>query len=152
MNRLPVHVAASLLSILLVSPGHAAESAAAPVPAPAPSSALSEIEPRLPAHRLSPMMAEIFAVIDAQRAKVAALRAERGKGPGGLRSLELERALSVAKHETELRLLRIQADYARREGRLEAAGQLEAAITAMSAPAVSSGPVARPAVSPESGR
>jgi hypothetical protein len=155
MNRPSVHVVAGLLSIALAGHAPAAELApsAAASPAPvAPESAPEAVAPRLPVQRMSPMVADLHAAIDEQREKIAKLRAELALARGGARALELQRALSAAKRETELRLLRIQADYARREGRLEAAGNLEAAITAMTAPPASREPASRPTPSRESDR
>lgn len=155
MPRPSVQIVAGALVFVLAGSARAAEltPSAAAVPAPAaPESAPAAASPRLPAHLLSPMVAEMYAAIDEQRAKVATLRAELAQARGTERALELQRALSAAKRGTEVRLLRIQADHARREGRLEVAGNLEAAINAMTTPLAAREPAARPAPSRETDR
>jgi hypothetical protein len=121
-----------------------------PIHAEESSSAGSHLAPAAPAtaapaaagvaRRPTPMVADILAAIDEQRGVLRALKARLSKTQDRREVIEIHRAISTAKLETEVRLLRIQAGYARREGRLEAATHLEAAITAMSA-----APVAREA-------
>jgi len=48
--------------------------------------------------------------------------------------LQLQREIERVKEETELQILRVQADFARREGRLEQAAEIEAALAEMTAP------------------
>lgn len=155
MPRPSVQILAGALVLVLAGSARAAEltpsAAASPEPAAAPA-APAALAPRMPSHLLSPMVAEMYAAIDEQRAKVAALRAELAQARGSERALGLQRELSAAKRETELRLLRIQAGHARREGRLEVAGNLEAAISAMTSPPAGREPVARPAPSRETDR
>lgn len=154
MNRPSVPIALLLFALPTTAAVFAAELAPAPgAAAPvAPPAVRESNAPRLPAGLMSPMVADLYTALDEQRAKMAKLRGDLARARGSSRELELQRALSAAKRETELRLLRIQADHARREGRLDVAGNLEAAITAMTAPAVPREPALRPAPSRDSDR
>ena len=138
-----------ILATLAVAPAALAADTPAPEAAtlarPAEPPAAPEVAPRLPAHWLSPMVAEMFAALDEQRAKIGRVRAELAQARDGARAFELQRAISAAKQETEVRLLRIQADHARRDGRLEVAAKLDAALTAMTTPAPAREPEVRPA-------
>jgi hypothetical protein len=148
-------IAVLVLSIVLAGHARAAEapaSVAAPLPPATNEHAPGAVAPRLPVHLMSPMVAEIFAALDEQRDKIARLRVELTLERDGARAFQLQRALSAAKQETEVRLLRIQASHARREGRLEVAGNLEAAIAAMTVPPASREPMARPAPSRDGDR
>ena len=78
----------------------------------------------------TPMLAAINAVLQEERALVAELATRLTTAPDDEAALKLHRAIEQAKADAELRILGIQADHARREGRLEAATELEAAIAA----------------------
>jgi hypothetical protein len=78
----------------------------------------------------TPMLAAINAVLLEERALVAELATRLTTAPDDEAALTLHRAIEQAKADAELRILGIQADHARREGRLEAAVELEAAIAA----------------------
>lgn len=155
MNR-PSAVLVPLLGLLaIVPPAAGAESSATHVTPAAPTGAAPaapELAPRLPAHLMSPMVAEMFTALDEQRAKIARLRAELSQARDGARAFELQRALSAAKQETEVRLLRIQADHARRDGRLEVAANLEAAVLAMTSRVPARENATRPAPTREDAR
>ena len=144
----PPNARLAALVLLCLVPALALGEAAAPVreaAGSAPSAAAAPSAPQRQALRMSPMAAEMFGAIDEQRDRVRALRTELSRTRDGARSLELQRAIAMLRHETELRLLRIQAAYARREGRLETAAGLEAAIAALTAPPESREPMPRPA-------
>ncbi len=156
MKRPVPPTALLLLCLSLVSPGLASaqSSVAAETPAPAapattPLAPLAADAPTMeslvPADRMSPMVTELFAAMDGQRTRVRALRAELAGTRDSRRALELQRSIALAKRDLELQLLRIQAGHARREGRLQVAAGLEAAITALTAPAETREPSPRPA-------
>ncbi len=120
------------------------------LPAPsAPALAPLAPEPVVPREQLSPVVAEMLTALEEQRAILRGLRADLAAARtarDSRRVLELENAMALAKQQTELRLLRIQADHARRAGRAEVAAGLDAAITAMSR--AFEPPVSRPRPTP----
>jgi hypothetical protein len=133
----------------------AQEDVAARPSSPAPSApALAPLaplapEPVVPREQLSPVVAEMLTALEEQRAILRGLRADLAAARtarDSRRALELENAMALAKQQTELRLLRIQADHARRAGRAEVAAGLDAAITAMSR--AFEPPVSRPRPTP----
>lgn len=130
----------------------AQEDAAARPSSPAPSApALAPLapEPVVPREQLSPVVAEMLTALEEQRAILRGLRADLAAARtarDSRRALELENAMALAKQQTELRLLRIQAGHARRAGRAEVAAGLDAAITAMSR--AFEPPVSRPRPTP----
>ena len=79
----------------------------------------------------TPMMVAIDAALEVGRAQVAELAAQLATAPDDTTALALHRAIEQAKSDAKLRVFGIQAEFARREGRLEDAQQLEAAIAAM---------------------
>ena len=107
-------------------------------PATAPSPEDGEIAtsiaetPSAPAVRVrrsSPIALEMQKVIDEERQALVELRARfaAARGPG---AIEIQREIERLKAGTEISLLRIQASWARRQGRLEIAREIEAAIEA----------------------
>lgn len=100
----------------------------------APAEALpAGAAPRSPAS-LSPCMQAIQAMLDGEAARLAELETGQKAAVGEGALLELQREIERVKEETELQILRVQADFARREGRLEQADQIEAALAEMTAP------------------
>jgi len=83
----------------------------------------------------SPLQAAIETALQEERAQVAALAAQLESAPDDAAALALHRAIEQAKRDGQLRVLGVQAEFARREGRLEDAQSLEAAIAAMGRPA-----------------
>lgn len=79
----------------------------------------------------TPMMAAIDAALMDEHARVAELAARLATAPDDTTALALHRAIEQAKTDAKLRVFAIQAEFARREGRLEDAQQMEAAIAAM---------------------
>ncbi len=93
----------------------------------------------------SPLQAAIETALQEERAQVAALAAQLESAPDDAAALALHRAIEQAKRDGQLRVLGVQAEFARREGRLEDAQSLEAAIAAMGRPAAPAPLQPRPA-------
>lgn len=110
------------------------EAAEAPGPAPAPA-----VKPPR-----SAMMVEIEALFEAARIRVEELRAQAAAAPDAMAFLELQRQIERLHRDTELAILQVQADHARRAGHEEAARRIEAAIALAQEPP----PVARRAARP----
>jgi len=91
---------------------------------------------------LSPMDTELMGVLDQEKAALAQLRLRFRATRDHREALAIQREIERLKVGTEVALLRIQADYARRQGRLATAQELEAAIHDILNPPV------RPAVKP----
>lgn len=114
--------------------------------APAPATVT-----RRPARKLTPMMAEILAYLEA-RDHAIALRQQQLAAPGAARP-DAAAALAAAaemqrmKQETELEVLAIQARWARREGRTADAQRIEETIEEILRPKVPVNPEVRPAPS-----
>jgi hypothetical protein len=92
----------------------------------------------------SAMMREVRDAVDAEKATLAALRSKLD-GTDHETALATQREIERAKQETELRILRIQAEHARRAGRTEQATQIEQAIQDTTRPPVNPAPSPRPA-------
>jgi len=99
----------------------------------------------IPREQLSPVVAEIFAALDEERARIRQLKDELTATNDPARAFELQRAIVAAKQEAELRMLRIQADHARRENRVDVAAELDGAIQALTTPANGRAPAPRAA-------
>ena len=144
--RLTLIVCVALLSPAAVAPAQTAEAAAEAAARSGPTtSAVPLAEPRLERRLLSPMVAEMFDAMDEQRVQVRALKAELARTHEPALVFELQRRIALAKQAIELRLLRIQATHARREGRVEVARSLDAAILALTTPPEPREPAERPA-------
>jgi hypothetical protein len=124
MSRAKLAFAAAILLLTAIAciPALAVDAdpvAAAPAPvAPAP------VPP-------TPLMAAIDVVLQAEQAQVAGLAAQLAAAPDDAAALALQRAIEQAKSDAKVRVFGIQAEFARREGRLEDAQRIEAAIAAM---------------------
>lgn len=122
-----------------------------PGPRPAPALALAVVlalltTPPVSAQpRLTPLMAELLQLVELEQSQLAEIRRSLGATSDRSHRLELERRIEAIKFETELSLLRVQATYARREGRVSLAEKLEASIRLMSAPPAPGVPIERPA-------
>jgi hypothetical protein len=77
---------------------------------------------------LTPEMAAIRGALDEGRAAVEALGARLAATTDNDACFALQREIEAAKRDTDLRVLGIQAEFARREGRSETAAELEAVI------------------------
>ncbi len=118
MSRAELTFAAALLILaaadFIPTPVAADEPvAAAPVPAPP-----------------TPLMAAIDAVLQAEHAQVAELAAQLATAPDDATALALHRAIEQAKGDAQVCVLGLQAEFARREGRIEDAQRIETAIAA----------------------
>jgi hypothetical protein len=83
---------------------------------------------------LSPMMREIVAACDASQIAVDALTQQIAATTDATAALALQRQVEQMRSQLEIELLQIQARYARQEGRLADAAEIEAAIEQMMAP------------------
>ncbi len=83
---------------------------------------------------LSPCMQAIQAVLDQEAARLAELEVRVKAAAGNEAQLALEREIERVKEDAELQILRVQADFARREGRVEQAAMIEALLAEMTAP------------------
>jgi hypothetical protein len=94
---------------------------------------------------LSPLMLEIQAALAAEQARVADLEARFAAAADEASALAIQKEIEQIKVETELSILRLQAEHARQEGRVEQAAQIEAAIAEMMNPRPAGIPIERPA-------
>jgi hypothetical protein len=92
----------------------------------------------------SPMMREIIAAWEASQVAVAAVEQQISATTDPMAALALQRQVEEMREQVEVELLRIQARYARQEGRLDDAAQIDAAIAEMTAPRPRGVPVDRP--------
>ena len=92
------------------------------------------------------MMQEINQALAAEKATVAALQSQSELATDHQQALATQREVERVKQETELRILAIQADHARGDGRTEQAAEIEQAIQTIT------NPPAPPAPSPRRAR
>jgi hypothetical protein len=83
----------------------------------------------------APMLAEITSLVNARQAEVAELN-ERAIHADFRTRIELQHRIRAIKQQTQLDILGIQVEYARRAGRIEAAERLEAQIEAVKNPVI----------------
>jgi hypothetical protein len=95
--------------------------------------------------RLSPMLQEIKVLWETRQAERAALEEQFRMAGDEATALAIQREIEELMVQTELSILRIQADHARREGRIADAEKIEAAITEMTSPPELPPPPERPA-------
>ncbi len=93
----------------------------------------------------TPLMVEIQAVFADERARVAELEARLTPSLDEGAALALRHQIEQIKIETELNILRLQAEHARREGRDEQAAAIDAAVAEMLSPRPAGVPSERPA-------
>jgi len=96
------------------------------VDAPAPSAARKV--------HVSPMFAEMRGTLDAERSQLAVLHERFLRAATPAAALAIQREIERLKADTEVALLRIQATWARRAGKIEVATRIEAAITELITP------------------
>jgi len=99
----------------------------------------------LSAKNLSPMMQAIRAAWEEFEVTRTSLQEAVDAAPNAAAALEAQRRLEASASEFELRVLRIQAEFARREGRTDQAERIEAAIRAIESPPDLRAPADRPA-------
>lgn len=119
-----------LCAVLLVPAVALAEDVSVPRAA-AETAAARKAGDRIRPQGVTPLVSELLRIVEAERATLDELRATAMQTADPAGRLEIQRRIESVKRETQLTLLRVQADYARREGRLEVAGQLEAALLRM---------------------
>jgi len=98
---------------------------------------------------LTPRMREILDAWDAHVLAVEALERQLCESTDDAAAIEIERQIENARRQVEIDILQIQARYARNEGRLADAAEIDAAIAVMTAPAPRGEPIERPAPGPE---
>lgn len=103
----------------------------APEGAPGTSPAVA---PAPPPRRIRPMFAEMLAALESEGVALAELRARPVDPADHDAQLARQREIERVKVETERSLLRIQASWARKEGRLEVARAIEASLEEMARP------------------
>ncbi|MHB8080285.1 MAG: hypothetical protein ACYDIE_13640 [Candidatus Krumholzibacteriia bacterium] len=96
-------------------------------PAPAPAVAAAVASPQTVAEAIGAVVAE-------GRAAVAALEARTKSAADPADALALQTAIEQAKRDLTRRLLEVQLDFARREGRLQQAAELEAILARLATP------------------
>lgn len=121
---LPATPAAVAALLLCAAPGAGASPGIEAAEAEAPPVAATD-----------PMVTAVLADLAAQQERLDALLRELAATTDRGRAFELQRAITDLKREAEVRMLRIQAEHARRDGRAELAADLEAAIGALTAAA-----------------
>jgi hypothetical protein len=92
----------------------------------------------------SPMMRDIVAAWDAQELAVEVLEAQVAACTDPVAALALQRQIEGLRAQVEIQILTIQARYARQEGRLDVAAEIEAAVAEMTAPRPRGIPAERP--------
>ena len=85
------------------------------------------------ARALSPLMQDIRTVFEAEKTALASLKVRLQDADDEREILSLLHEIDQVKQETELQVLQIQSDSARREGRTEAAERIEATIAVLRA-------------------
>ncbi|MBI5168586.1 MAG: hypothetical protein HZA61_03770 [Candidatus Eisenbacteria bacterium] len=93
----------------------------------------------------TPLLSELFDVLDREDAQVAALQAELARTADPMAALAVQRRIEKVKQDSEVELLRVQATHARAAGKSALAAQLDAAIAELTAPRAAHEPVERPA-------
>lgn len=121
------------------APAHAEVAPLAGDPSVVETTAATTAAPRA-REGLSPCQQAIQALLDREATQLAELDARLPGAFDEAAVLALQREIEQVKQETELQVMRVQADFARREGRVAQAEQIEAALAEMAAP--------RPAVAP----
>jgi hypothetical protein len=95
---------------------------------------------------MSPMVSEMMSLLQANDEKLAALGARLKAARTTDEALAAQKEIQELKQGTEISLLQIQATYARREGRTQAAEKLEATIHDLQSPQrIAATPANRPA-------
>ncbi len=101
---------------------------------------------RQPAHKLTPMMAELLGYMDARDQAMALKRKQLAAAKSdAAATLALQAELQQMKQDTELEMLRIQLRWAQKEGRSSDAQQLARVIDGILHPVVPVNPEKRPA-------
>ena len=102
-----------------------------------------------PTAQPSPMMRQIQDVLDMQQTTVAQLEDRFQAVTDEATALAIQREIRAILIQTELDILRIQADFARREGRDAVVRAIEISIERMISPPPPQAPTDRPAPEPQ---
>jgi hypothetical protein len=121
----------ALIAVVPAAPAEAPTRTEAPTPAAVESPKLPTPELRLRA--ATPRVRELLTTWDARERRLTELRSELAATGDRARSVALEDEIERFKFETDLEMLRIQAQYARREGQVEMAEKLESAVARLAA-------------------
>ena len=117
-------------------------------PAPASRPAPAAVAPRAP--RAMPMITELRAVIEAERAQLKDLHARFRAAPDAGAALAIQGEIERVRTANEITLLRIQVEHARRAGRAAQAVELEKVIRQLETPPARVAPAVRSAPEPAS--
>jgi hypothetical protein len=82
---------------------------------------------------LKPMFREIHEVIVAERQQIGALEARLESVRDPIAALDIQREISNIKERAEIEVFQVQATYARREGRIDQALEIDAVVETMQA-------------------
>lgn len=122
------------------SPGKVTPIAAAPAePAAVPVDTVTPAPPR------DPWMREVRVALDREREQIAGLRVRLQQKPDHQAALALQREIEKVKLDTEVAILRIQADAARKAGHAALAERLEVAAKDLLTPPAVTTLATRPA-------
>ena len=115
---------------MLVKADIAAQDPPAPLPRESAEPDLLPLEAARPPLLANPgpLYERIAAVVEAEQVAAADLQARIDAATDDEELAALQRELEALKKETRVEILRVQADFAREEGRLEQAEAIEAAI------------------------
>lgn len=141
------------LVLLLSLPVLAAEPVSAAAPAGPEQAVTPAVQDETPAAEagaappapLTPMMQEIFAAWNAHTIAVEALERSLAGITDHRQALAIQREIEAARDGVEVAILRIQARYARQEGRLADAAAIDQAVTELTAPRPVGKAIERPA-------
>ncbi len=106
---------------------------------PARAADASDAKPD-PVRRLGPLMTEMRALLEDERASLLSLNQRLAAARGHAAALEVQREIARVKLSTEVALIRAQAKHARAAGHTAFADELETAAQTLESP-----PAARPA-------
>lgn len=98
-----------------------------------------------PARPVSPVMLRVRTALDREREQIDALRLRLRQKVGHQEAAALQREIERVKLDTEVAILRIQADVARKAGQVTLAERLEVAAAELLAPPAATTPAVRPA-------
>jgi hypothetical protein len=147
---------ASTVSLALAEPGRPASSqgaAAAPAPAATappeiaapPSNETAAVAPARPRRPVNPLYAGITALIEAEGEQLRVLARRLDATRDSEAAMAIQREIEQVKVQTELSILRLQSEHARRSGKAALADRLDAAIREMQEPRPAPKPASRPA-------
>lgn len=159
ISKLYPRVGATLLALSITVPMASAQSTAkvpqssgsATVLAPSVEEAIPSVGARPKARRpVNPLYPRIAAMLETEREQLAALRTRKAGTRDDEMAMAIQREIEQIKTQTELGILRLQAEHARKQGKAAVAEGIEAAIRQMTQPAQRLQPMSRPAPATDS--